>query len=356
MSASPRAQLLARSPQHVAAGAVLFVGWNTDDLLHLHENDCLPRGSAVTCTHFGEYEVTRRHAESLGISQVAFDLPDSRANAFELAVVDLPQGREAREMGFHRIAALLAESGSVLVAGETRSGIKPARTALGEMFASVETLDNARRCALVRATQRNASLAVSTDLEPWFTEQAFTVADTTVTVCSLPGVFSHGELDHGTQLLLETLVDDVSMNVLDVGCGCGIIGAWLHQREPGRRVEMIDCDALALTAAKRTAQRNNLPTDAVYASDVYDQVSESFDLIVSNPPFHRGVNTAHDVGERLVTEAVSLLNPGGRLRFVANSFLPYPRLLDAHFPRWKTIEDDGKFRVYEVRVAAASRR
>ena len=61
------------------------------------------------------------------------------------------------------------------------------------------------------------------------------------------GVFSKGEVDFGSRLLVETFVmPEVEGNVLDVGCGYGPIGLTIAASFPERNVHMIDVNERAL--------------------------------------------------------------------------------------------------------------
>ncbi|MNP78368.1 Ribosomal RNA small subunit methyltransferase C [compost metagenome] len=46
---------------------------------------------------------------------------------------------------------------------------------------------------------------------------------------------------------------------------------------------------------------------------------------------------------------------GGRLRIVANAFLPYPDILDATFGSHEVLAQNGRFKVYQATVARAPR-
>ncbi len=111
---------------------------------------------------------------------------------------------------------------------------------------------------------------------------------------------------------------------------------------------MVDASALALEAAQRTAQAAGLPTDSVYASDVFSDARYRYDLIVSNPPFHSGIETDYRVVEQFLREAVARLLPGGTLCLVANRFLPYAKPLNSVFAKVDVLADDGRFLVYQA--------
>jgi 16S rRNA (guanine1207-N2)-methyltransferase len=66
---------------------------------------------------------------------------------------------------------------------------------------------------------------------------------------SLPGVFSHGRLDRGTELLLEHLDKLPSGHLLDFGCGAGVLGAAVKRRYP-HNPATLDVDAFAAASSR----------------------------------------------------------------------------------------------------------
>ena len=111
---------------------------------------------------------------------------------------------------------------------------------------------------------------------------------------------------------------------------------------------MTDIHAMALESARKTLSENQLQGE-VYASDVFSDIEGKFDLIISNPPFHDGIDTAYRAVTELITQAKWHLNQGGELRIIANAFLPYPELLRQHFGDYEVVAQTGKFKVYSVR-------
>ena len=72
------------------------------------------------------------------------------------------------------------------------------------------------------------------------------------------GVFSKGELDTGTRLLLDAL-PDVYGDVLDLGCGWGAIGVAVKKKYPDAHVTMVDVNRRALELCRFNAVRNGIP-------------------------------------------------------------------------------------------------
>ena len=84
------------------------------------------------------------------------------------------------------------------------------------------------------------------------------------------------------------------------------------------------------------------------ASDGLSAVTGSYDLIISNPPFHQGVRTNYEVTERFLAQSRQLLRPGGELRVVANSFLRYQPIIEQVYGHCQTLLVRDGFSVYRA--------
>jgi 16S rRNA m(2)G 1207 methyltransferase (EC 2.1.1.52) len=168
-----------------------------------------------------------------------------------------------------------------------------------------------------------------------------------LTIKTLPGVFSRDGLDVGSQLLLSTLTPHTKGKVLDVGCGAGVLAAMLASHSPKVRLTLCDVSAPAVEASRATLAANGFEGE-VFASNVFSEVKGRFDMIISNPPFHDGLQTSLDAAQTLIRTAVRHLNSGGELRIVANAFLPYPAILDETFGFHEVIAQTGRFKVYRA--------
>lgn len=115
----------------------------------------------------------------------------------------------------------------------------------------------------------------------------YTYKDRDYTFHSDAGVFSKHFIDYGTRTLLNTVDVKNAKSLLDVGCGYGPLGLLLKGAHENLAVDMVDVNLRALDLAKRNAKENDLDV-SIYESDAYENVSGSFDLIVTNPPIRAG--------------------------------------------------------------------
>jgi 16S rRNA (guanine1207-N2)-methyltransferase len=207
-------------------------------------------------------------------------------------------------------------------------------------YAPLNKIDSARRCGLYHGRLEK---------QPTFDAEAFwgEYALDNLTIKTLPGVFSRDGLDVGSQLLLSTLEPHTKGKVLDVGCGAGVLAAVLASHSPKVRLTLCDVSAPAVEASRATLAANGFAGD-VFASNVFSEVNGRFDMIISNPPFHDGLQTSLEAAQALIRGAVRHLNSGGELRIVANAFLPYPQVLDETFGFHEVIAQTGRFKVYRT--------
>jgi 16S rRNA (guanine1207-N2)-methyltransferase len=158
-------------------------------------------------------------------------------------------------------------------------------------------------------------------------------------------VFSPDGLDQGTATLLRHLAGlPVPGRAADLGCGAGHLGLALARR--GAAAWLMDADHRAVSAATANANALGITTEVAWA-DAEDPWPRDFDLVVANPPAHRGTAVDLGPGTALLAKGVEALAPGGRLLAVANRQLAYERVI-ARFGSL-TVHDRGPFKILELR-------
>ncbi|WP_035345727.1 MULTISPECIES: 16S rRNA (guanine(1207)-N(2))-methyltransferase RsmC [Dickeya] len=330
---TPASEVILRHSDEFVTRRVLFAG-DLQDTLPAHFD-----ASTVT-VHTMQYHHWQSLQAALG-EQAHFSLlatPDMVAGCDTL-VYYWPKSKQEAQFQLFNLLSLLPVGCEIFVVGENRSGVRSAEAIL-EPFAPLNKIDSARRCGLYHG--RLETQATFSHEEWWHQYDVDGVA-----VRTLPGVFSRDGLDVGSQLLLSTLEPHRRGKVLDLACGAGVLAAAFARISPKIRLTLSDVGAAALEASRATLEANGLEGQVV-ESNVYSNIQGRFDLIISNPPFHDGMQTSLHAAEMMIRGAASHLNMEGELRIVANAFLPYPALLDETFGSHEVLAQTGRFKVYRA--------
>lgn len=265
--------------------------------------------------------------------------------SFELVLLDAPRGREWVRHLLTLAAQVLRPGGRLFLAGPNRGGIKGFIDDAGDLVGlrEVTRIKAGNRLAVAVASGQRAVVG-----EPWSTGGQICEAiieGRTIRFATGPGVFSRGELDPGSRALIETMAIRSGEAVLDLGCGCGIVGAVAAQM--GGQVVCVDSSAVAVQATRATCELNGvMERTQVLASDGASAVRDRrFDVVATNPPFHQGLGVEYDAAQQFVRDAAHVLSKDGRLYLVANRFIRYEHMMNELFSWVTTAYEDSRFHV-----------
>lgn len=248
-------------------------------------------------------------------------------------------------MTLHAAASVLSEPGTVVVYGANDEGIRSADEILEPLIPDLATVATGGRCRILAGTAvpPGGASCIEGDLADWKEVVSLGSPPLPSRWVSYPGVFAHGRLDEGTRLLLSSLPSlPENASVLDYGCGSGIVGWTVAQACPGAALVLLDTDAIALEAA-----RENLPGAEILLRDGLPRaVSFDLDMVVSNPPFHRGKAEDPAMLVGLIDGAAGLLDKRGCLVFVAQKRMALQADLARRFRQVEVLGEDSTFRVW----------
>lgn len=126
------------------------------------------------------------------------------------------------------------------------------------------------------------------------------------------GVFSKNEIDFGSRLLLNTIINEnLGSNILDVGCGYGTIGISISKCKKCK-VTMCDVNKRALHLAEMNIKENSCFDIEILESNCYENINGIYSSIVTNPPIRAGKKIVYEILER----AKDYLEENGALYFV----------------------------------------
>ncbi|MEE8339866.1 MAG: class I SAM-dependent methyltransferase [Xanthomonadales bacterium] len=329
-------QLILRNAELLRTGQVLLINPPRDSCCSSLSQDT--RQVSVFSQDFADYH----YLNSSGAKTEFGVIPSAAPSAQDIVLI-LPRERERLEMLLHALSSSMSPQSILWLAGENRSGIKSSMNRLGRYFHSVSKVDNARHCTLLRAC--NPAPQNPFSLDGYKKTWPLTFMGTEINIVSLPGTFAHGKRDKGTKLLLESMEELKPVGkVLDFACGNGIIGLSLLSIHPAASLTLLDVSALALESARCSLRANGMKA-IVLPSDGLSHLDGSFDWIISNPPFHRGIRSDLDIAGNFFSGAGNFLTETGKILLVCNQHLPYPAWLRDYFTQVEVIRTDGGFKV-----------
>jgi len=124
------------------------------------------------------------------------------------------------------------------------------------------------------------------------------------------GVFSKDKIDFGSRLLVETILKQnltPNQKILDIGCGYGFMGIVLGKILKSQ-VTFSDINKRALHLTERNIIKNKIRGSSI-ESNVYENIQEKFDLVITNPPIRAG----KDIVLKILKESKKYLNSNGSL-------------------------------------------
>ena len=158
------------------------------------------------------------------------------------------------------------------------------------------------------------------------------------------GVFSSGGIDIGTRFFLENLKVPVGeLNVLDLASGNGVIATEVIKQNSKAKLTLIDDFNLAISSSELNISK---PATSFYCSNTLADFSDqTFDLVVSNPPFHFEFENNIEVSIGLFESVKRVLKKEGRFLLVANKHLNYKTHLDLFFVDVSIVASNNRFEV-----------
>ncbi|WDE08423.1 class I SAM-dependent methyltransferase [Thalassomonas viridans] len=334
-----------RNSDLLEADCPLLINLPADGLLAAYLEEY--PGSKITCfnNNFEQYQQLRQSQP--GKVELVFDSHYTNTKKHDLVIIAFPKSKAELAYTLAMVNPQLAENTRILVVGENKGGVKSTAKLAADYLHHIDKIDSARHCTLF-AGQANTQLPAF-DIHAWFKQYKFTLGGIELEIASLPGVFSQNALDKGTELLLNHLPATLAGEVLDFGCGAGVISCFIGKKYPQAQLALLDVSALALASAEKTLALNGL-SGKTFPSNSLSEVKGKYQHIVSNPPFHQGVKTHYAATENFLRQIKGHLKPKGNITIVANNFLSYKPIMETAIGMTTTLANEKGFAIYHSQL------
>lgn len=162
----------------------------------------------------------------------------------------------------------------------------------------------------------------------------------TLTLQTNEQVFSPTAIDKGTRAMLSFVHFSPEDKVLDLGCGCGIVGILAAKQIGAENVVLCDVSENAVELSKQNAIINGVENLLVRRSDGLTDIPENkFTMILSNPPYH----TDFAVAKHFIEDGFQKLVVGGKMVMVTKRLDWYRNKLSSVFGGVTVKEKDGYY-------------
>jgi 16S rRNA (guanine1207-N2)-methyltransferase len=287
--------------------------------------------------------------------KIASQFSDFDFSGFEDASIDQVLYRVSKEKPvvnhvINQSLRVLKPQGVLFLAGQKNDGIKTYTKKAGKLFNCKEQNKKER-------SHYSASIVKNSEFSKYelLDDQNYSTIREIhslngVPVFSKPGLFGWNKIDRGSELLIQTAEPFIEALVhkptscLDLGCGYGYLTLATETWPSIKTRTATDNNAAALACMQHNTNNHNINVDVV-AADCAIGITQVFDLILCNPPFHQGFDVDSNLTEKFLTQASKRLNKGGVALFVVNQFIGLNKYGKKYFPKIEEIANNGSFKV-----------
>ena len=173
---------------------------------------------------------------------------------------------------------------------------------------------------------------------------------------SYPGCFCHRRLDEGGLALAEVISRDLtshpsSPKLLDMGCGCGLVGFLVKSVVKDISLVMVDSHSRAVEAANLNAANFNMPAEVILADNgTPARMDGTFDVFAGNPPYY----SDYRIAEVFLETAKRALKPGGVCYTVVKNDAGLRPVQERYFPNVEVIRRRGYCVLKSVKDSAGN--
>ncbi|EFS9382516.1 23S rRNA (guanine(1835)-N(2))-methyltransferase RlmG [Salmonella enterica] len=287
---------------------------------------------------------TRENLRHNGIAESSVTFLDSTADypqAPGVVLIKVPKTLALLEQQLRALRKVVTAQ-TRIIAGAKARDIHTSTLELFEKVLGPTTTTLAwKKARLINCTFSHPQLADAPQTLSWKLE------DTGWTIHNHANVFSRTGLDIGARFFMQHLPENLDGEIVDLGCGNGVIGLSLLAKNPQANVVFVDESPMAVDSSRLNVE-TNLPEAFERCEFMINNALSGvepfrFNAVFCNPPFHQKHALTDNIAWEMFHHARRCLKINGELYIVANRHLDYFHKLKKIFGNCATIATNNKF-------------
>ncbi|CAH0161247.1 23S rRNA (guanine(1835)-N(2))-methyltransferase RlmG [Erwinia aphidicola] len=289
-------------------------------------------------------QATRQNLALNGLDEGDVQLLDSLAAlpaAPARVLMKVPKTLALLEQQLRALRAVVTPQTQIIAAGKAKD-IHTSTLQLFEKVLGPTTTSLAwKKARLIYGTFTKPALAESDVIARWQLD------GTDYQIGNHANVFSRGGLDVGARFFLQHLPSDLEGEIVDLGCGNGVIGLMALQQNPLAQVHFVDESYMAVASSRMNIEANR-PQDLARSefrvnNSLAGFPSDRLHAVLCNPPFHQQSAVTDHIAWQMLRDARRCLQDGGELRIVGNRHLDNYHKMKKLFGNCTTVASNQKF-------------
>ncbi|EEA5680007.1 23S rRNA (guanine(1835)-N(2))-methyltransferase RlmG [Salmonella enterica subsp. enterica serovar Infantis] len=287
---------------------------------------------------------TRENLRHNGIAESSVTFLDSTADYTQapgVVLIKVPKTLALLEQQLRALRKVVTAQ-TRIIAGAKARDIHTSTLELFEKVLGPTTTTLAwKKARLINCTFSHPQLADAPQTLSWKLE------DTGWTIHNHANVFSRTGLDIGARFFMQHLPENLDGEIVDLGCGNGVIGLSLLAKNPQANVVFVDESPMAVDSSRLNVE-TNLPEAFERCEFMINNALSGvepfrFNAVFCNPPFHQKHALTDNIAWEMFHHARRCLKINGELYIVANRHLDYFHKLKKIFGNCATIATNNKF-------------